>query len=65
MGNKPKAGEQIIVMGEVIKKSDMPEIYRLARANKAELEKTVKAIMKTDGTTNAGGVMAILESDLG
>lgn len=56
--------EEVTVLGEVIKKSDMPEIFRLAIANKAELEKTVRSVMAAQGYTNAGSAMAMLESDL-
>jgi len=43
----------------------MPEIYRLATANKAQLEKTVRGVMEKQGYKNPGSVMAMLESDLG
>ena len=56
--------EEIIVLGAVVRKSEKPEIFRLATANKAALEKTVKSVMAAQGFTNAGSVMAMLESDL-
>lgn len=46
---KPGVDEEVIVLGEVIKKSVMPEIFRLATANRAELEKTVKSVMAAQG----------------
>lgn len=62
---KTGADEEIIVLGEVVKKSEMPEIFRLATANKAQLEKTVRHVMATQGFKKPGSVMAMLESDLG
>lgn len=62
---KPGVDEEVIVLGEVIKKSVMPEIFRLATANRAELEKTVKSVMAAQGFKKPGSVMAMLESDLG
>jgi len=52
-------------MGEEVKKSDFPNIYRMAKANPASLEKTIKSMMKKQGFSNPGSVMVILESDLG
>lgn len=65
MNDKPTAAETITVMGEVINKSDMPEMFRLATANKAALEKTVRGIMEKQGYKKVGAVLAMLESDLG
>lgn len=62
--NPATNNEEVIVLGETIKKSDMPEIFRLATSNKAELEKTVRSVMAAQGYTNAGSAMAMLESDL-
>jgi len=42
----------------------MPEILRLATADKAALEKTVKSVMASQGFTNAASVMAILVREL-
>lgn len=65
MSDKPSAAETITVMGEEINKADMPEMFRLATANKAALEKTVRGIMEKQGYKKAGAVLAMLESDLG
>ena len=62
---KPAVDEEIIVLGEVVKRSVMPEIFRLATANKAQLEKTVRGVMAAQGFKKPGSVMAMLESDLG
>jgi hypothetical protein len=66
MKNKHEAvvSEEIIVLGAVVRKSEKPEIFRLAIANKAALEETIKSVMATQGFTNAGSVMAMLESDI-
>lgn len=66
MNNEDKFGasEEIIVLGTTIRKSGMPEIFRLAVSNKAALEATVKSMMAAQGFTNAGSAMAQLESDL-
>lgn len=64
---KPGAGkDEIEVLGAIVRKSEKPEVYRLAVANKAELEKTVRAMMAAQGFQDdeAGSAMAILESDL-
>jgi len=63
--NEDAMSEEIIVLGAVVKKSVMPEIFRLTTANKAALERTVKSMMEAQGFKNAGNAMAMLESDLG
>jgi len=67
MGNKPIPDGEIIVCGAIVRKSSKPKIYAMALANKAELEKTVRAMMSAQGFKDdeAGSAMAILESDLG
>ncbi len=65
MKDKKEKEEIIIFMGEEVKKSDFPNIYRMAKANPASLEKTIKSMMKKQGFSNPGSVMVILESDLG
>ncbi|MEI7482173.1 MAG: hypothetical protein WCK75_07475 [Elusimicrobiota bacterium] len=50
--NEAAVSKEIIVLGATIKKSIMPEIFRLATANKAALEKTVKSVMAAQGYTN-------------
>ena len=65
MKTKPVERKEIEVCGEMINNIDMPEIYRLATANKAQLEKTVRGVMEKQGYKNPGSVMAMLESDLG
>jgi hypothetical protein len=66
MKNKHEAAvsKEIIILGAVVRKSEKPEIFRLATANKSALEKTVKSVMAAQGYTNPGSVMAMLESDL-
>jgi len=56
--------EEIVVLGKTVKKSVLPEIYRLASANKEALEENIKSMMAAQGFTNAGSAMAQLESDL-
>ncbi len=63
--NEVAMSEEIIILGVVVIKSDKPEIFRLATANKAVLEKTVKSVMAAQGYTSPGSVIAMLESDLG
>ena len=65
MKNKSVEKKEIEVCGEMINNIDMPEMYRLAAANKAELEKTVRGVMAKQSYKNPGSVMAMLESDLG
>lgn len=67
MKNKNEASmrEEIIVLGAVVRKSEKPEIFRLATANKAALEENIKSMMAAQGFTHAGSAMAQLESDLG
>ena len=62
--NEAVVSEEATVLGATIKRSVMPEIFCLAAANKAALEKTVKSMMAAQGYTNPGSVMAMLESDL-
>jgi len=62
--NERAMNEEMAVLGTTIKKSVMPEIFRLAAANKTALEKTVKSVMAAQGYNNPGSVMAMLESDL-
>jgi len=62
--NEAAVSEEIIVLGATIKKSIMPEIFRLATANKAALESTIKSVIAAQGFKNAGSAMAMLESDL-
>jgi len=66
MENKDSAerGEGIVVLGKMVKKSVLPEIYRLASANREALEENIKSMMAAQGFTNAGSAMAQLESDL-
>ena len=65
MKNKSGERKEIEVCGEMINNIDMPEMYRLAAANKAQLEMTVRGIMAKQGYKKPGSVMAMLESDLG
>ena len=62
--NEIALSEEITILDAVVRKSEKPEIFRLATANKAALEKTVKSVMAAQGYTNPGSVMAMLESDL-
>ena len=62
---KPEKNEIIIFMEEEIKKSDFPNMYRMAKANSASLERTIKGMMEKQGFSNPGSAMVILESDLG
>jgi len=66
MKNKNGAimGEEIVVLGKTVRKSVLPEIYRLASANREALEENIKSMMAAQGFTNAGSAMAQLESDL-
>ena len=66
MNNKNEAAmsEEIVVLGKTVKKFVLPEIYRLASANKKVLEENIKSMMAAQGFTNAGSAMAHLESDL-
>ena len=59
-----KKDEVIIFMGEEVKKSDFPNMYRMAKANSASLERTIKGMMEKQGFSNPGSAMVILESDL-
>jgi hypothetical protein len=51
-------------MDKVIKKSVMPNIFRLAKENPKGLEDSVRGMMRNQGYSNPGSAMAILESDL-
>jgi hypothetical protein len=66
MENKNGAAmsEEIVALGKTVKKSVLPEIYRLASANKEALEENLKSIMAAQDFTNAGSAMSQLESDL-
>ena len=61
---KPEKDEKIIFMEEEIKKSDMPNIYRLTKRNPKYLEKTIKGMMEKQGFPTPGSAMIILDSDL-
>ena len=65
MNNKKEKEETIVFMNEEIKKSLMPNIYRMAKNNPEDLEKTIRGMMEKQGFSNPGSAMAILESDLG
>ena len=52
-------------MGEEIKKSVMPGIYRMAKENPESLEDSIRSMMRNQGFSNPGSAMAMLESDLG
>ena len=61
---KPEKDEKIIFMEEEIKKSDMPNIYRLAKNNPKNLEASIRGMMDKQGFPTPGSAMVILESDL-
>jgi hypothetical protein len=65
MKKKPVERKEIEVCGEIVNNIDMPEMYRLATANKMGLEKTVRGVMEKQGYKKVGAVLAMLESDLG
>ena len=56
--------EEIIILGVKVKKANMPEIYRLAKANPRNLKLILEGVMAKRGFTNPGSAMALLESDL-
>ena len=62
---KPEKEEIIIFMDVNVKKSVLPNMYRMAKANSASLERTIKGMMEKQGFSNPGSAMVILESDLG
>jgi hypothetical protein len=62
---KSEKEEIIIFMGKEVKKSVLPNIYRLAKANPKNLEASIKGMMKKQGFPTPGSAMVILESDLG
>jgi hypothetical protein len=64
MKDKKEKEETIIFMDKVIKKSVMPNIFRLAKENPKGLEDSVRGMMRNQGYSNPGSAMAILESDL-
>ena len=47
--NADMSGE-IVVLGKTVKKSVLPEIYRLASANKKALEENIKSMMAAQGS---------------
>lgn len=65
MKTGPIEKKETEVCGEMVNNIDMPEMYRLAVANKAALEATVKSVMVKQGYKKVGAVLAMLESDLG
>lgn len=65
MKTEPIRRKETEVCGETINNIDMPGMYRLAMANKAALEETIKSIMQRQGFKKVGAVLAMLESDLG
>jgi hypothetical protein len=65
MKTEPIERKETEVCGEIINNIDMPEMYRLAVANKATLENTIKSVMAKQGYKKVGAVLAMLESDLG
>ena len=64
MKNKKEKEETIIFMDEEIKKSVMPGIYRMAKNNPDNLERSIRGMMEKQGFSNPGSAMAILDSDL-
>ncbi|MEA3307635.1 MAG: hypothetical protein U9Q34_07605 [Elusimicrobiota bacterium] len=65
MKDKKEKDETIIFMDKVIKKSVMPEIYRMAKNNPDGLEASIRGMMRNQGFPTPGSAMVILESDLG
>ncbi|MDD5688518.1 MAG: hypothetical protein PHE88_11885 [Elusimicrobia bacterium] len=59
-----KKEKKVIILGEEIKKEDMPKLYEWGRTNPDTLERNIKGMMEKQGFKNPGSAMAILESDL-
>lgn len=49
---KPKKDEMIIFMGKEVKKSVLPNIYRLAKTNPKNLEDTINGMMEKQVFSN-------------
>lgn len=58
--------DEIIVLGGTVEKAAMPEICRLATADKAAMEKNVRATKAAPGfkVNEAGSDLAQFESDM-
>jgi len=61
---KQKTKPDIVILGEVIRFSREPRLYKVAAKNPEWVEKTVKGMMKAQGFKDPGIPMAILDSDL-
>lgn len=65
MTNKKGGNKRIVVSGELIAKSNMPGVYRLASGrNRAVLEATVKIMMSAQGLISPRSALAALDYDL-
>lgn len=64
MKDKKEKDETLIFMDVKIKKSVMPGIYRMAKNNPDGLEASIRGMMDSQGYSNPGSAMAILDSDL-
>ena len=61
---KTNHGEEIMILGVNVKKENMPEMYRLARANPRNLKLILEGVMAKRGFKNPVSALALLESDL-
>ncbi|HAH32949.1 MAG TPA: hypothetical protein DCL44_11620 [Elusimicrobia bacterium] len=61
---KNKHGKEIIILGVKVEKANMPEMYRLAKANPQNLKLILEGVMAKRGFKNPGSALALLESDL-
>jgi len=61
---KADKDEILIFMGKEVKKSVLPNIYRLAKTNPKNLEASIRGMMDKQGFPTPGSAMVILESDL-
>ena len=53
-----------MILGVNVKKENMPEMYRLARANPRNLKLILEGVMAKRGFKNPVSALALLESDL-
>jgi len=60
-----KNGAKYAILGVEIRKTAMPELYRLARADAATLELVLRGIMRKRSFVEPLPAMKLLEEDLG
>ena len=60
-----KGPESVMVLGVAVKRTELPEIFRLAKASPRNLRLVLEGIMLKRGLKDPASAMSLLEGDLG